>query len=158
MTKRLLALGSVFAGFLWVTSLSGCASGCGDIDDEVFIQKALEHFVVMQQGPAIGFLQFNLYSRDKSPSDGSYVTPDSVDAFLAENPDCCKFSYRGAEGWLPNWQRRISNDYVGVVSINYALRRSADGVIFETIHQAEIPINSCGEPIELSKIRAGLID
>ncbi|MCF6273815.1 MAG: hypothetical protein L3J37_11620 [Rhodobacteraceae bacterium] len=142
MTKRLLALGLLFAGFLWVSLLSGCGSGCGDIEDEVFIQKALEHFIATQSA--------SIWSVDSVRIPIKIYT--SVDEFRSENPDCCSFSYRGYEGDLPDWWTRFSNDYAGVVFINYLSRRIEDGSVVKIARRTVSPMNSCAEPISITKI------
>ncbi len=140
--------------------LTGSRFGCRVNDDDVLIQRTLEHFVVLQNSGYDDFLRYNLFSSGPvlAPWDGRYLVPISVDYFRAKNVDCCEFSYRGEDGWLPKWLKRFSTDYEGVVTINYKLRRVEGSGTVETVHKAEIPINSCAEPIPLSRLRNGIFD
>ncbi len=145
MLKRIVTLIIAAVGFLWLSLLSGCGSGCGDIEDEVFIQKALEHFIANQ--PAT-----SAYSSD----DGLVLRPNekytSVGEFRAENPNCCSFNYRGAEGALPGWWTRFSNDYAGTVFIRYEARVVGENEILMESRSREIYLNSCAELIKPTKI------
>lgn len=137
--------------------LTGCRNDCGEVDEDVYINNALEHFLALQKLDSNAFLRYNMISAGASyaPSGVSYLVPVSVDEFQAENVDCCRFSYRGAEGWIPSWKKRFSTDYAGFVTIKYKLRWIENNEIVEAVHKAEIPMNSCAEPIPLYKIRLG---
>ena len=145
MLKRIVTLIIGAVGFLWLSLLSGCGSGCGDIEDEVFIQKALEHFIASQrETPA--------YSSD----DSLVVRPNeiytSVEEFRAENPNCCSFGYRGTDGFLPEWWARVNNDYEGTVIIRYNARVVYEGETREEARSGDVYLNSCGEIIHSSKL------
>ncbi|MCF6273808.1 MAG: hypothetical protein L3J37_11585 [Rhodobacteraceae bacterium] len=145
MTKRVLSLGLLFAGFLWVSLLSGCGSGCGDIEDEVFIQKALEHFIASQNETA------TYYTVD-GPKTRVYDVYTSVGEFHAENPNCCSFGYAGDDGALPAWWARANNDYAGTVVIKYNARVVEENGIREEGRSRWISLSSCAAPINPSKL------
>lgn len=51
---------------------------------------------------------------------GSFQPYASVEVFLDQNPDCCRYSYRGSDGRLPRWANRVRNGYNGGILLeNY---------------------------------------
>lgn len=145
MLKRIIALMLVAASLLGLTLLSGCGSGCGDIEDEVFIQKALEHFIATQND--------SIWSSSSTGLVETQIqTYSSVDEFIEKNPNCCSFGYRGYEGELPSWWTRFQNDYAGIVFVSYVKRRIEGDSIVEVQRRTEYPMNSCAEPISRTKI------
>ena len=74
----------------------------------------------------------------------------SVEDFLIENPDCCRFSNSGRDGFRPNLITRLRMDIEGYVIIDYRIRTNEDGIV--TYHQVwgiDAAISSCGELVNL---------
>jgi len=145
MLKRIVALLIAAVGFSWLSLLSGCGSGCGDIEDEVFIQKALEHFIATQSETGVNFTE-------GGPVEQVYLTYSSIEEFRVVNPDCCSFGYRGFDGALPTWRRRFATDYAGMVIINFNRRTIEGDTIRNVLRETAIPMNSCAEPIQVTLI------
>ena len=124
-------------------------NGMSDATDAaVQIANAVEHLVSAQNTSAT-------YFSENGPIERYYLVYESVEEFRTLNPDCCRFSFRGSDGWLPSSRKRTATNYAGVVTITYILRRVENGDIIKTTHQTEIPMNASAEPIPLSKVRMG---
>lgn len=86
--------------------------------------------------------------RDK---DGNYferISYDDLKDFLARNTNCCAFSARGSDGFLPSpeWQKR--NSFYGFVSATFKAYRVKDGVtINEALVSRLVAITTCGKAI-----------
>jgi len=80
---------------------------------------------------------------------------DSADELLIDYPDCCYFSFRGPDGWLPTWYRRYKTDYAGMVHLNWTENHNYIDREEHINRQFDIPMSSCAEPIPPSKIYTG---
>ncbi|MBS9718956.1 hypothetical protein ACFFUT_12505 [Pseudohalocynthiibacter aestuariivivens] len=96
---------------------------------------------------------FPIRIRVKVPEDGheqvSYKVYETKDEFLADYPNCCAFSYRGAEGYLPSHGGRFRFGYKGIVSIDAGFRRiQGDEIVVEEVHApVDLHMNSSEEVI-----------
>ena len=80
---------------------------------------------------------------------------DSPEGLRIEFPDCCRFSFRGPDGWLPTWYRRYKTDYAGMVHFDWIENHHYFDREEHIKRQFEIPMSSCAEPIPPSAIYAG---
>ncbi len=51
---------------------------------------------------------------------------------IAQTPDCCVYSYRGSDGWLPRFWSRWSTQYGGVIKITSMTQTAWDEEIAVT--------------------------
>lgn len=125
-----------------------------EYDDQLFIDRAVDYYVNIYQKrktsftdldgtEAIAYIPFTS-RRGFLQKNPAYI---SVEDFIEHNPECCLFSYRGGEGYLPSWLQRVSNNYKGVVTLTDERRRGVDGDLAEHTFQFEIQMNSDAVPI-----------
>lgn len=76
------------------------------------------------------------------------VTYLGIEDFLARNPDCCSFSTRGEDGFVPTpeWQER--NSFYGFVNATFKAYYKKDGdTKREVVTTDEVAITTCGKAI-----------
>ena len=56
---------------------------------------------------------------------------EDVDEFLRINPECCTFSYRGIDGYLPPLLWRLTKGYQGTVMVRTSRYQLDDGSVVE---------------------------
>lgn len=119
------------------------ALACNHLSPADYIQSALNYFVSDHQADVANRLT------EDGPETWEVDKYASVADFLNVNPDCCEFSFRGSEGYLPGWFHRLWFDFHGYVRIEFVERVSRDGQHESRVRRVEIPMNSCGEVIHL---------
>ncbi len=95
---------------------------CNTIDETAAIDNAIKLFLSIQPETIGRYLDEKLIVLEAKPYSSS-------DEFNSLNPDCCTFSYRGAEGYLPNRFWRYKNNFVGFVEFKYFLMEPTDNTM-----------------------------
>lgn len=129
--------------FTSVVLLGGCSECEVEPTEDAMIKSAIEHLIGQQ---------FEFHG--KIESDGSIkkypvIKYTSVEEFLEFNNNCCTFSRRGQETFLPSLPYRIINDYEGTVLVDdWKLRILTDsGEEVSALIDTAVQMNSCGTPI-----------
>jgi len=117
-----------------------------EIEAETYIENAVRFYLAEHQvGSSV------TYSDNGSSVRKHFTLYTSLEEFMSENPDCCIFSYRGPEGYVPPLWQRLFYSYEGVVMMNnYRLRIVGEGDVREPGLGFAIPMNSSAEPLRIN--------
>jgi hypothetical protein len=115
----------------------------GTPTEQEFIDNAVEYFLTLQFESAF-----------RKNADGNIVAVpfkiySDLANFYAVSPNCCTFSYRGQDGYLPSLLYQMRHDYKGTVIIRHPILREItdDGLILHNTINRSVRMNGCAQPI-----------
>lgn len=122
------------------------SAACPEFTDADYIRAGVQSIV---ENPSFNLLSLPLHEARRIRS--MVVPYETVDAFLAANPECCRVSRVGRDGFQLPLLKRIMKDFETFILIDYSVQVRTDTRLqLFRVQGTEVALSSCGEIIELN--------